>query len=1163
MKLRVAAILLTLAMTLGLAAQWKEDFSATVGGLSSGGEIKDAGAAAFDLLPGNGSGFGYALRYAGIVPGSESVEVAGRHLRRDVDYTIDYPSGSLTFTHAVKAHESAQISYRHSDKLAGAAKTFNLPLISLQFGNQSGIKALYSMNGAERLADGSVRQRMSYGLTNRFHLGQGMDLGGLYFFSSQKGMRAFANPASPETRQGAVQREQMDHFFSQSLNLKMSGFHGGVDYREIGSNFNGFEAMQGADGIASDVLNQWQKEKGVTRLGYNFGYGQGKNDFSTSFLRISDGFGNVEKRGANLTLGASTFYWNTRWVDPTFRRFGDLAEGGEAAQWGREKGITRESMGGALAFTGATLKYDQNQIKDGGGELQRRDLAIETQSMKLSHYEQSVDSGFTRFNDLAEGEKGQWVKERGFKRTGFTLQLADVFRRKNLWNSYAENRVHTSAGDLLRRNMAFGGVGFGVSWLSTSVEAGFGGLASLRPDEQESILREIKTSYNPADTNLTDKDRQFLVRQVGLERDYKRFTLDQKFGKIDVDMLGISDDHGDVRRWRFNFGSKSLSLNYLDQSIDPLFGRLGDLLDVERAAYGNGVGLRHTLMLGSLTLPKGGALTASQLAVSGETGGLGRQSFNLRSGNYDLTATFRRVDDTFLRSMDVPDPEKQLLADLRGYEQSDLTGKIRLMKNLSLELFHFDANNTGMNVDRSQTKYFVNWAPDKLTSVTHLNDRLRAASQIQNLNDYMHEKTTLARNLGKLGKFTGFQEREASLGSLMNGVERTTQYWKYEGSPIGGYALTEERLTTTDTAGNSEAIQLHGISGKATKRLTLSFSEKTIERDEKRADESHTTYAVGYDLGKGMSVNYAFTRALNSMGRGRALQSWALSQSVLGNLQFSAAYNEDRMDATNTKAGANIGISTPKPFRIGPLRNAQFSLGYQSQADQTVWKQENKLASASADWGTNKLAWSYSGVITPSGDRAVDRTFSFSTNADAKLPFHMALSHKIRTLPGGVQQIIRNYHLDYKVGDRFTLVHDLASNPERHQDNVPFSTVINPTGTANWALTWKVNRTYDLTANYLTTYDFTKAQIARRGGMTLTTKTGTGLNLWQVGYSVEGSTLNGRSAIAHTVSVGYSFNLNPLNSISFGVSDTQYQHFTPAERSRNSLAGKVDYTLRF
>jgi hypothetical protein len=62
------------------------------------------GEATSDLMPGNGTRGGYTTRYAPIIPYSESVYVDGKRLQRDLDYWIDYASGSIAFCATCAAH---------------------------------------------------------------------------------------------------------------------------------------------------------------------------------------------------------------------------------------------------------------------------------------------------------------------------------------------------------------------------------------------------------------------------------------------------------------------------------------------------------------------------------------------------------------------------------------------------------------------------------------------------------------------------------------------------------------------------------------------------------------------------------------------------------------------------------------------------------------------------------------------------------------------------------------------------------------------------------------------------------------------------------------------------------------------------------------------------
>lgn len=83
-------------------------------GKSTAVASNEVGVASSDLLPGNGTRAGYTLRYAPIIPGSESVYIDGRRLKRDADYFLDRDSGTIAFAEPVRRSSSVTIHYRYS-----------------------------------------------------------------------------------------------------------------------------------------------------------------------------------------------------------------------------------------------------------------------------------------------------------------------------------------------------------------------------------------------------------------------------------------------------------------------------------------------------------------------------------------------------------------------------------------------------------------------------------------------------------------------------------------------------------------------------------------------------------------------------------------------------------------------------------------------------------------------------------------------------------------------------------------------------------------------------------------------------------------------------------------------------------------------------------------
>jgi hypothetical protein len=115
-----------------------------VAGVRSDSPSVTPGESAADLLPGNGTRGGYLLRYAPVIPGSESVYVDGKRLTREVDYWIDYRSGNLAFAQPVRKLSSIQVYYRYSPDAQREGSIGALPIFTLSIGQASALSVLFT-----------------------------------------------------------------------------------------------------------------------------------------------------------------------------------------------------------------------------------------------------------------------------------------------------------------------------------------------------------------------------------------------------------------------------------------------------------------------------------------------------------------------------------------------------------------------------------------------------------------------------------------------------------------------------------------------------------------------------------------------------------------------------------------------------------------------------------------------------------------------------------------------------------------------------------------------------------------------------------------------------------------------------------------------------------
>jgi hypothetical protein len=114
------------------------------------------GEATSDLMPGNGTRGGYTTRYAPIIPYTESVYVDGKRLQRDLDYWIDYASGSIAFAQPVRRISTVQVYYRYDPQGKREGVVGALPILTLSLGQGGSLNALYMPGVTETTRDGAA-----------------------------------------------------------------------------------------------------------------------------------------------------------------------------------------------------------------------------------------------------------------------------------------------------------------------------------------------------------------------------------------------------------------------------------------------------------------------------------------------------------------------------------------------------------------------------------------------------------------------------------------------------------------------------------------------------------------------------------------------------------------------------------------------------------------------------------------------------------------------------------------------------------------------------------------------------------------------------------------------------------------------------------------------
>lgn len=578
-----------------------------------------------ETLPGNGTRAGYMLSHGGIVPSSVRVSVGARSLRSGVDYGLDYASGMLVFTEAVRRFETITISYDYVQQ-ADAARSMvptsglalNLKGTSLNFGY-----GVSSFNGLDF---------NSYGLAMNSKLGKSGTLSGLVYFSTPSASNLNVVGRTDATRASAVKRDarqaRSDHLVAQELNARLGSATVRATYQDVGASFGGFQAMRQANANNAELINQintLERERGIRRLGFGTDLVVGKDGkLGFDWGRTSDGKGDISRQSLSLSTKALSFSYSDLDIGRTFEGFKQLREGA-APQWARERGMRRTDM--ALSLTpGKDSKFDfgQTSLRDPSGVLARQSLTLGTKTLGFTYSRRSVDATFGRLNDLSDAEKSelaleirrqfnpnatagevtpqerqQIAGEAGIERArlGFTANLRQG-------GSFALNQFTVSDGSgTIRRNaLSLTGRGYQLSYMDQSIDRDFSRLGSLN---------------------------QFERAQYGNELGVRRNALDfamalNKHSNLAYSQSSIRDDAGGMTRQSISFAGKGVNAVLNLASTDSSFARARDLVglnDQQKAAIEAERGFRRMDFAANVTAFKGLSLqTYTYNAVNSEQG---------------------------------------------------------------------------------------------------------------------------------------------------------------------------------------------------------------------------------------------------------------------------------------------------------------------------------------------------------------------------------------------------------------------------------------------------------------------------------------------------------------------------------------------------------------
>ncbi len=1140
------------------------------------------GSTSIDMIRLRGASPGVPLRFGNVMPGSERVSLDGSPLVAGQDYSMDYEAGVVYLKKAQRPGMSVTVSYRYSKKASpttSASKGFAGFKFDLMPG---GLKAVMGLGLAERRTDGTVSTANIYGLNNSFSFGGGSKLSGLYLI----GEKQKVNSRSAFEYQGAPQEDDSgaSNFVLQNFASRVAGGEAYVDYQSISKNFTGFGQVADA-GVAKNVVDALQKEKGLDRIGYglrDMRLGGGK--LSSNFRTVKDDGGTIAWKDFGFANGGLSLNYSSREVDQKFTRFKDIRED-DRLQLQKEAGLSRETLGASFASKMGTLSYSENRITDTKADngILRTSLKLDTSKIKFNLNTQEIDQKFTRTQSLFEGERGQWGRELGMKRQEMGLEAA-LLGKGVAPIEFKQNLISNKDGGFAATDVAIPGRGWSLSRVSRSVDEKFGGLGNLTQGEWDANIKSITTMYQADGLGFDPSERGRFLSSAGIGREVTRLTAQPfKSWKMNLERLELKGRDGSTTVDTYALAGKNFSANYRSQSMSDKFSEAARLMQFEQARLGVLPGLDKKDF--GLNARLGGQKVFEYASMDSQLGSeaASRQRVRFTDKKFEFELIKRDVSSEFNAVGSLVDPEKDLLMQLRGFKQTEQKLKWEIAPSLKLDYQDYTASSDKLKQDRNLRQTSLSYNPNAKLSLGYSTYEYQNDDPLAILFSQKIQRFSFMKDLDKLGKVSYAQETqdfEGTQAQALADMKRT--YMSYQKRVDPRTTLTAERTETRWENGEHENINANTVATQISTRAGVSVTDTKIDRKGDDRDETKRNYGVWYEVAKNVRLSWGYNRHLNGDATNTMSSTFTLSNAntvgikpdqvgqpgsvQMGNLDLKGGYGVNRWDKEGgkdrTQAFSNVGISMLKPVKLGPVSDFTLNFGFDAAADQFNWLRENRVFNVGGKLGSNVFAYSYKGQMDPYGRRAVDRTMQFNTDMGERSRLRASVNYKVRTLPGGDSFMIRNYTLSAKPLRNLEISNQLLTNPEVARGDVLLGSLIQGANVNRWRMDWKNSPNFTVGGTWDQMHNEQSRAYSTTSGLnvTLFEKSGSPVQIFFGGEEMGGNV--GRK-YTHRYSIGFNQKAGPNQQFSFFLGNLSYLNGRPDDQKKNAVTMRLDYQVRF
>lgn len=1114
------------------------------------------GLTALELIPVRPGSTRVPLRRGHVMSLSERLDLGGRILDRDRDYTVDYAAGVIVLLVPVQQGDSLRVSYRYDATKAqtgrftgdNSATTASLSLVP-------GATFALGMGVTERSADGRVTVTDIYGLANNFNAGGLQIKGGIYAGERRATESVDLMTGAGSGAQGA--QEGSGQAIVQSAALPVAGGTISVDYRAIDKNFMGMDALGGA-GFNADQINQFARERGLKRTNFSArGLRMGGMVLGSGMHTVGDANGSIDWRSMSLQYGGLQVNFNSQTVDQGFTRFNDIAEE-DRGQLAKERGLERTNID-AVAQTGIG-KFGFTQLgvsEQGVSDLRRRALSYEGLNLKLHWFDQHVEDGFRRFGDLREGDRGQLAKEVGMRRENFSFALAGPTAL-----SYTSRILRDDTGRLNQQDLRLTAGRLTLDHRFYAMNSGFERFGSQSGEEINGAVQSIVAMMGPG-VNPNGNDARMLANSQGMERTYwgGSYGLSAN-SSVTGNWFRLGSSEGGIEVQQFGITSKNLNLALRTQTSSDTFEDRTALTATEQRILGTDTGFDRTNADLSMNLGGARQLTASYFRANDLEGGLNRQWFQYKDKGFEATYRHRSVDQAFGAFRSLDDGERDLFGAMRGNSQTESLVNWAVNKNLNLQY----ASNSGQSEDgvtqfnNSDIKAQIN-----LDRLTRINLQLWENNRFDptaSLLDQSYRHFELFRNMGRLGELTLRREESSWDGSEENRPDSTRDTLVYQTQLNSTTSIRTEHSEAKFEDGTRETLRSNTINTQLTPRAGVSVTDSHIDRDNSQPDQTRRDYGFWLDFGSNIRLNWNSARNLNGAGNATRDQRLGLTAGQFSGMQVGGDYRHQGWDGQRDLHQGNFSLSNIKPMDWGFLKDVRFNFTADTHRDLEQWKKENRSMGFGGRAGNFGFGFDYRSQIDALQQRAIDRVFTVSTDTTGKASIRADIHYNVRTMPDNSMVMVRDFRFIAGAGQTWSVSHEMKTNPLRDESRALLGSVATEWRVNQWRIGYnglddaKLGLVFDEKIN-----DNTK-QLIRSMGIDATLFASSPSPL-RLEYRLNQDERNNKRQTRHWFSLAYDQRPGPNQTFGISVTNLNWEHARPQSFAPNQWGLRFDYSFRF